>query len=477
MSTTTLQTNATQKFQKTVGGSIKSLFSPGSRTYFVLEHKTNTDKHSAGESANFMTDYVEIGRGDKYAVNFGNDCKIVSRPHTAIARKQNDWVIVPLSQTNPTILNGQPVNRETVLSNGDEIQLANGGPKMSFLIPANPKVSGLNFTIRMKAAMNEAIRPYRTMIGTISLVFLLAVSGLAYFLWDSNKHLDSLQQKIQLATTKNESLTKLVDSLKIEFKKPKPVPVTPPAIVPPTESLSDLYPYIYYISSDKIESSYNGQTKVWDIAISGTGFLLNDGSFVTARHVVEPWYFIQSLETKQDTIMLLLNVIASNGGTVTQYFTATTFDGRRISFNSNDFKVNRGSDILKESTLSSGEIYKFTAPTLNDGTDWAMNKVENTSKGLAYDQSLSQGLTQSTSLEILGYPFGIKSKNPKYNTCYVSQGGTDNGMIDISNIGIEHGNSGGPVFAKNKGGVHVVVGIVSTARSNQGAVVPINNIY
>jgi S1-C subfamily serine protease len=482
MTTTIPQSNATSKFQKTMGGSIKSLINPGTRTYFVLEHKTATEKHAIGESANYMTDYVEIGRGDNYAVNFGDDCKTVSRPHAAISRRQSDWIITPLSKTNATLLNGHVINGDTLLKNGDEIQLSSGGPKFSFLIPANPKVSGLNFTIRMKAAMNEAVRPYRKTIGVVIALFILGLGSLGYFSWNAHKDVVATQKelaetKVQLqqALKNQDSLSNMVRKINIKTAaKENAVPVTPHTR--PPEELSDLYSNIYYIRTEKFVSTVQGETKEWAIAFAGTGFLLKDGRFVTARHVVEPWNYILSLQSRADTILLELNIIAHNGGKVTQYFTAESSSGEKINLTSDDFNTDGHTDVKQACTDDNGGSYYVTTPTLDDGTDWAVYKTEKTRPGLVFDKDLSTSLKASNDLEILGYPFGIESRTPKYTTCRVSLDKTDNGMIDITNIGIEHGNSGGPVFVKNADGSRVVIGIVSTGRSNQGAIVPINNV-
>jgi len=45
MSSTIVQPTAADKFKKSLGGSIKSIMNSGTRTYFILEHKTTTEKH------------------------------------------------------------------------------------------------------------------------------------------------------------------------------------------------------------------------------------------------------------------------------------------------------------------------------------------------------------------------------------------------------------------------------------------------
>jgi pSer/pThr/pTyr-binding forkhead associated (FHA) protein len=87
-----------------------------------LEFKTEIEKHKVGETKQFIGDYIELGRGNSYAVNFGEDCKTVSRPHASITRKGTGWVIKHLSVTNPTFVNNKRITEEWHLSNGDEIQ-------------------------------------------------------------------------------------------------------------------------------------------------------------------------------------------------------------------------------------------------------------------------------------------------------------------------------------------------------------------
>jgi hypothetical protein len=474
MSTTIPQTKTTEKFQKTMGGSIKSLFSPGSRTYFVLEHKTNTAKHRPGESANFMSDYVEIGRGNNYAVNFGDDCKTVSRPHAAIVRKESNWLITPISKTNATLVNGQSINRDTLLKNGDEIQLSVGGPKLSFLIPANPKVSGLNFTVRMKAAMNEAIRPYRKTIFVISAIFILAIAGLSYYFMGKVNKSEKIIGEILSRRPQRDTL---ITHDTVRFQVPTPrINANGSGNTNSTQPISKLYSNIYYIESYKIEVNDDGKDYVFNYGISGTGFLMDNGQFVTARHVVEPWLFPSS---KEDTTALAVNVLATKGATVKFFFTAYSPDGDKINMTSSDFVFDQSKDEEQLVDIFDTKV-KITLPT-SDGLDWASSTVNSKSGGLQFDKDLSSSLQASTQLYVLGYPWGLGVNSetdikPLYSECKVSRDGLNKGIIDAGNIGIDHGNSGGPVFAKDNDGKYIVVGIVSAARSNQGFLVPISAV-
>jgi len=472
MASTISEPKTTNKFAKSIGGSIKSLLNAGGRTYFVLEHKSGSDKHKAGETTEFIGDYIELGRGDSYAVNFGEDCRTVSRPHAAIIRNESNWTLRPLSKTNPTFLNNQKVFTDASLNNGDEIQLSTGGPRLSFLIPANNKVSGMGMTIRMKALMNEAIRPYKTAIATIAVVFILAVAGLSYFIYFQNEKISGMEKT--LASYKD-AQSKMLDSLR-KIKPPVPPKQQQQYVEVPSKekpTIQSLYPGVYYIQTSRVSYSIGGETKTIDFALSGTGFLLNDGRFVTARHVVEPWAFLQA-----DSTIINMNLIASNGGKVVQEFTAYSSNGSRLTFQSTDFSMNTANDeVIDLPPTDEGLVLKVKKAHLDDGQDWAYCKVNSASGGLVYDSKLSTSLPAATPLYILGYPFGIaKGSNPVYSECKVSRDGINNGIIGISGRGFDTGNSGGPVFAQSNSGEFSVVGIVSAEQGVQGFIVPISAI-
>ena len=485
MPSTISQPKATEKFKGSFAGSIKSLVSSGSRTYFVIEYKSDTQQHKTGQTTEVIGDYVELGRGNSYAINFGEDCKTVSRPHAAIIRKEHGWILRPLSQTNPTLLNNQQIQRDMYLNNGDEIQLSANGPRMSFLIPSNNKVSTMGLTNRLKAVANEAIRPYRKTIATLAVFFILAVSGLSYYTWwqhgryvdDSNALAQRYADSLRAVNSRNADMQKqLVTRIKELEKRPR-------QHYAPSDggehtsnvALQKLYPSIYFIASDRITYETSEGTQTYEGNITGSGFLLSDGTFVTARHMVEPWLFPSS---PQDSI---LNLIANNMTKVVHHFTAYSPNGSKLTFSSENFKVDNSHD--KAISLQvGGQPAVFTLPSLRDGYDWAACKVESAAGGgLAFDAQLSTQMPASSTLYILGYPFGMGVNSasdikPIYSDCKVSRDGIDHGVIDISARAFDHGNSGGPVFAMNNSGNFVVVGIVSAGKETQGFIVPISSI-
>ena len=491
MPSTISQPKATEKFKGSFAGSIKSLVNAGSRTYFVVEYKTDTQLHKTGQTTEVIGDYVELGRGNSYAINFGEDCKTVSRPHAAIIRKDNGWVLHQLSQTNPTFLNNQSIQRDMYLSNGDEIQLSTGGPRIAFLIPSNNKVSTMGLTHRLKAVANEAIRPYRTTITTLAVVFILAISGLSYYTWWQHKHdvgytellAKQYADSLRAVNGRNAEIQKQLTRLAKDVRnQPKPHYTDPGPNGGPdgsggertsNTSLQQLYPSIYYILSDRITYQTNEGTQTIEGNISGTGFLLGDGTFVTARHMIEPWLYGNS---QRDSI---LNLIANNVGKVVHHLTAYSPNGTKLSFSSENFRMDKSHDKAVSLPLDDKSLV-FTVPSLRDGSDWASCKTE-TSSGLAFDMQLAAHLPASATLYVLGYPFGMGVNNPSdirpiYSECKVSRDNLDGGVIDISGRAFDHGNSGGPVFARNNDGNFVVVGIVSAGKEQQGFIVPINAI-
>lgn len=129
----------TRPYKATLSGSIGagmgSVFNPGGRKYFILEHKVSSKYHRAGEAQEIIVDQIEIGRDSHCQVRFDDSFSTVSRHHAAIVKDGDNWKLVQISKTNTTLLNGRPVQTEWYLQNGDEIQLSVNGPKLGFIVP------------------------------------------------------------------------------------------------------------------------------------------------------------------------------------------------------------------------------------------------------------------------------------------------------------------------------------------------------
>jgi len=86
-----------------------------------------------GTIQDFNEAEIVLGRHPSCHVSFPKDLVIISRRHATISREGNRFKLIDHS-TNGTLLNGKPVQNEAYLRSGDVITLAQGGPKISFLL-------------------------------------------------------------------------------------------------------------------------------------------------------------------------------------------------------------------------------------------------------------------------------------------------------------------------------------------------------
>lgn len=177
---------------------------------FTLEFLTDTTYYAANTSKNVIVPYIEIGRDKSCGIPFTDDTPMVSRKHAAIERKNHKVILINLSTTNQTLVNGRPVLKEWPLNNGDEIQLSADGPRIRFF--NTPGKGQLKFTDRMQLFAQQSLRPYRFALVGLALVLLLG-SVLAAFLV---KSLMRDKEKLQAAT---ESIEKQIEEQKKALAK------------------------------------------------------------------------------------------------------------------------------------------------------------------------------------------------------------------------------------------------------------------
>lgn len=175
-----METNYKRTVAGSVGAGLGAVFNGSGRQYYILEHKTESLYHHAGESQKIIVDQIELGRDSACQVRFDESFETVSRRHAAIVKEGENWKIIPLSQTNPTFVNGTPIQGDTVLKTGDEIRLSSKGPLMGFIIPQGKQslVSSIGMTERLSLFRQQALRPYKRAIWTLAIILLLAVAGL-----------------------------------------------------------------------------------------------------------------------------------------------------------------------------------------------------------------------------------------------------------------------------------------------------------
>jgi len=465
-----------------------SLFAPGGKKYYILEHKVSSKYHKAGESQEIIVDNIELGRDSHCQVRFDESFKTVSRHHAAIVRDGDMWKLVQLSKTNTTFLNGRPVKDEWYLQNGDEIQLSVNGPKLGFIIPTGKKstVGSIGLTRRLSLFRQQALRPYKTAITCLSIVLVLAVAGLGtwnFFLReDLTAHGVMLAEQIDANKANKAKADSLANELVANNEKMKDYEAKiadmtkkvaaanaraaaawrkaqETVVVPSSGEMSDASKQTYFC----IMGLYlEGQCVT---AASGTAFLLDDGRLVTAQHCVNPYFFIDS----NDENSLILNAImVQNPQAVTCKFIAVSPAGDRIekTFAPNNCPFNMVYSLETLGTVNiAGQPYAIKMANFSSQNDWATLRIGK-SGGLAFDSAKSTSLPINTHLNILGYPKGVGAENlsnvsPINSESSVARAGLDtDGCILLSNSETDHGNSGGPVFAKLDG-KFVVVGILT----------------
>lgn len=500
-----------------IGAGMKSVFGGSGRRYYVLEHKVSSKYHKAGENQKIIVDQIEMGRNPSCQVRFDESFNTVSRRHAAIVRDGDNWKLLQLSQTNSTYLNGHKVAKEWYLQNGDEIQLSTNGPRMGFIIPEGDKglVKSIGLSARLSLFRKQALRPYKQAITALACILVLCIAGGMWKIVNLDNQLMQKTHEIAALIEQNASNQQVADSLARDLiavnqqmegyeermeemareteKAKKEARQAQEAAAeasrraaersaggPPSGALKEqCFPHTYAIYQVKqVIKQPNGEIQMDDAArLVGTGFLLSDGRFISARHVTETYYYYHFNwgDERINEMLLMENAIVHNGGDIETTFLAISSSGDKIQFTNKQCKTDRSGDVAGTVTLENGMTVALKRAEVAT-SDWVA--IGTSKSGLPYDSDLSVQLPIGTNLQILGFPYGRGGENPSAispisSHAEVARDGLDvNGTIMTSNDDTQSGNSGGPVFMfeNNK---FTVVGILSGSTAGKGRVVPI----
>lgn len=480
--------NETVTYKRTIKGSVGAgmgaLFNGSGKQYYVLVHKNASKYHGAGESQKIIVDQAELGRASNCQVRFDDEqWPMVSRNHAAIEKDAQGWKIIPLSQTNSTLVNGRAIDCAWNLQNGDEIQLAKNGPKLGFIIPAGKQslVSSIKLTERLNLFRQQALRPYKTAIACLFALLVVSCSAAGIIIHNQSQDISALLSNEEIQKTiiadmkekwENDSIEKAKEMASI--KKENQILGRKIRQIEAEKNLSDkleqVEPSVYaVITRVYIRFSNNGEPVPVEGGESlGTGFLLNDGRFITARHCVEPWMYVTTGQLQ------LGNALANEtNGEIEIYAEIKAVNNKNewLAFNSKNFRVDRTYDtIIKISHNLDGKDVSLTGSIAMGskaslGNDWAY--VQTNTKGSIIDgKDSSDELKKGTTVHLLGFPQGLgindgeKIVEPVYNRLEISRDGLNDSRCIMVNDGVDHGNSGGPVFVLDNGQLKVI-GIVS----------------
>ena len=480
-----------------VGAGVGALLNGGGRRYYILEHRDASKYHKAGESQKIIIDQIEIGRDANCQIRFDESFSTVSRRHAAIVKDGDRWKLVQLSKTNSTLLNGRKVETEWYLENGDEIQLSVGGPRMGFIVPEGKQslVSSIKMTERLELFRKQALKPYKTAIVAMFVSLIVLGCGAGYVIYNQDLNIKDLMAKTEnqaaLLADARENYSK--DSVKWakeieEAKKAKKTVVVRPDPGELTTNIDKVKSSVFAVITNVYMENETEKALVAP-EIQGTGFLLSDGRFVTARHCVEPWLF--DITTTIGKQMQAMYALANMTGAFRVYaeIVAYNMDGMKLSFKSTDFKIDRSYDspipvdyeLNGEKVELQGAVAFGTKASL--GNDWAY--VRTSQKGTIVDgRSMSDNLKSGSTVHLLGFPRslgiadGDKIVEPIYNSMNIVRDGLNDGRCIMVSQGVDHGNSGGPVFVMNNGQLRVI-GIVSRGDSKSdfyNHLVPMSNL-
>jgi hypothetical protein len=482
---------------------------------YTLEHLVSTASFRQGSFSTIAVPYIEIGRASNCVIRYGDDVPTVSRRHCAIERVREETFLFNLSKTNPTLINGRPVREKYFLNNGDEIQLSLEGPRIRY----NATKSGtarMGFTNKMNLVLQQAIKPYKKAFTSVLAVLIIAIFSGVYAInrlsgenkilaveLDETKAITKVQSDSIAAINKqNQNLANSLQQIQreafarieeeqqkreeavAEYKNQLEVyqvksdsllrassPDMPSLLKPVKNKVLSLFlsKHEIMIEGKKIAEKDYGNY------LLGTGFVMEGGIFVTARHCID-------IVTNDDK----LNIIDNSGGNVIFHFIAKSFDGSlNFKFTDENFRVDDSKDDYERVSFggSSGSI---RVPDYNNGSDWAYAKL-NSHDGVPFDKAISTQLPSGTNLVVLGYSYGMDyresgSLEPYYSTAKTALSGLQNGTIQITEAGFDGGNSGGPVFIVSEGKLKVVAIVTGTWLKKGGqqahiqVLTPIGNI-
>lgn len=245
----------------------------------------------------------------------------------------------------------------------------------------------------------------------------------------------------------------------------------------PPKDLKSFHPYVFSMRMTKLIISCDQSSDAYEIIKdsypdgcyeyffreseipTATGFITNNGYFITARHVVEPWAYWAN---EDNSIFTLVNVLLQMGASIDAIIVAEGISGDHFVIHYTDFYVSRTNDRL----INYDDNFSLY---LAYGNDYAYSKINLKSKIMPNGQ-LSNNLSVNTPLEVLCFP----SCAHKFQ--YTTTINYNNALLSVTGDNYEVCTGGSPVFCKDND-LYYLVGLVSShVGRSSGGIIPISEV-
>jgi hypothetical protein len=280
------------------------------------------------------------------------------------------------------------------------------------------------------------------------------------------------------------------------------IPVTDDLVIASTD-LREYYDHIYTIKIDRIEIEYAGQRIDPGIQLSdvvcGTGFMLEDGTFITDRQNVQPWVYNIEGQWKEPWRELMAQFVACGAKVIIHYRAySTKGTGKPLTFVNTDFVVNEVGDADLVVEIERGfrrAWYNYFGVRI---TEWTAKKyhmkvgvISKTSRsyayirnmgvngeGIPYDVETSTNMSGGTEIHMVGYARKTNEHNlvPQHFNDKTNVDDTQNGTIILQGQVGEAGYYGSPAFYKDENGQYRIIGVMVGSVYGRDRLVPMKNI-
>lgn len=192
-----------------------------------------------GQAEVFRKAYIGLGRHPLSDVRFDADRDLdVSARHAAVIQRDNGFYLQDLGSRNGTLVNGEPVAEERLLSDGDVIGFGPEGPSVRFRVvlvaddasaspggelsdrssptrEANPRRARSSTAVRIAAEVARQTRRLRATTKVLLAALVLSVAALAGLQWRGER---VRQRELASLAARADSLTRSAQALATRFE-------------------------------------------------------------------------------------------------------------------------------------------------------------------------------------------------------------------------------------------------------------------